>query len=80
MRYTTVDSVPLHVFSNKECTYTPNPELREYLQYMLDNHPYDLAYLWRWTQQYPRHGGCYVMTMDYWLDKLRKDLIKQSEE
>lgn len=80
MRYTKLEDIPLHVFSNKECTKSPNPELREYLQYMLDNYPEDLAYLWRYTQQYTKHGGCYIMTFDYWLDKLKKDLDKQRKD
>lgn len=75
--YKTIKDIPLHVFSNKECTKTPSPELRQYLRYMLANHPNDLEYLWRSTQQYVKHGGCYLMTWDKWLDKLTKDLDKQ---
>jgi len=75
--YKTIQDIPLHVFSNKECTKTPSPELRQYLRYMLTNHPLDLEYLWRSTQQYVKHGGCYLMTWDKWLDKLTKDLDKQ---
>lgn len=47
---------------------------------MLTNHPDDLEYLWRSTQQYIHHGGCYVMTFAKWKDKLRKDLQKQGEQ
>lgn len=75
--YKTVDSIPLHCFSNKECTKTPSPELRKYLRWMLANHPNDLEYLWRYTQQFTEFGGCYVMTFDRWIDKLTKDLDKQ---
>ena len=75
--YKAVKDIPLHCFSNKECTITPSPELREYLRYMVENHPQDLEYLWRYTQQYVRHGGCYLMSWDKWLDKLTKDLKKQ---
>lgn len=76
-KYTTVESVPVHVFENKECTVTPSPRLREYLRYMHDNHPHDLEYLWRHTQQYVKHGGCYVMTFEKWRARLNKDLIAQ---
>jgi len=75
--YKTIKDIPLHCFSNKECTITPSPELREYLHYMIKNHPQDLEYLWRSTQQYVKHGGCYVMTWERWFDKLTKDLAKQ---
>lgn len=65
------------MFSNKECTYTPSPELRAYLRYMLENHKDDLDYIFRYTQQYVHHGGCYVMTYDKWISKLTADLKKQ---
>lgn len=77
--YKTTQDIPLHCFSNKECTYTPSKELREYLRYMLTFHPNDLEYLWRYTQQYTNHGGCYVMTFDHWKNKLSKDLDKQEK-
>lgn len=70
----------MHVFSNKECTMTPSKELLAYLNYMHKNYPEDLAYLWRYTQQYVKHGGCYIITFDRWLEKLGKDLIKQGVE
>lgn len=78
-KYKTIEDIPLHCFSNKECTRTPSPELREYLSYMVANHPEDLEYLWRSTQQYVNHGGCYVMAWSVWLNKLTKDLKKQEE-
>lgn len=78
--YKTVKEIPFHIFSNKECTMTPSVKLQAYLQYMLDNHPQDLEYLWRFTQQYTQHGGCYVITFSRWLHKLEKDLIKQRGE
>ena len=74
MAYKDVKSIPLHCFSNKECTKTPSPELKEYLSFMLLNHPNDLEYIWRYTQQYVNHGGCYVLTFDNWLKKLTRDL------
>lgn len=74
MKYTEVKNIPAHIFSNKECTKTPSPELREYLSYMVENHPNDLQYLFKYTQQYVKHGGCYTMTFEYWLDKLKKDI------
>lgn len=77
--YKKVEDIPIHVFSNKECTITPSQELRDYLEWMLTNHPNDLEYLWRYGQQYVRYGGCYVMTFEKWLDKLGKDLIKQNK-
>lgn len=79
MSYKKITDIPLHVFSNKECTFTPSVKLREYLHWMRENHPNDLEYLWRYTQQYVNFGGCYVMTFNYWLEKLRKDLIKQEK-
>ena len=53
--------------------------LREYLKYMLQYHPDDLEYLWRYTQQYTNFGGCYTMTFDHWKNKLNKDLEKQEK-
>lgn len=73
-KYKEIKNIPLHCFSNKECTKTPSPELKEYLSYMLTNHPNDLEYVWRYTQQYVAHGGCYALTFDKWLLKLTKDL------
>lgn len=78
-KWKTVDDLPIHAFSNKECTMTPSPELREYLEYMVEHHEEDLEYLWRHTQQYTRHGGCYGMAWHVWLRKLKKDLTKQKE-
>lgn len=77
--YKNAKNIPFHIFSNKECTMSPSKELITYLQFMYDNHPYDLEYLWRHGQQYVKHGGCYVMTFDVWLKKLERDLKKQSE-
>ena len=76
MKYKTIKDIPIHVFSNKECTKTPSPELKEYLLFMLENHKEDLDYLWRYTQQYVQHGGCYYIPFNKWLDKLAKDLNK----
>lgn len=78
--YLSIEDVPLHCFSNKECTITPSPELRHYLRWMHDNHPNDLEYLWRYTQQFLKFGGCYVMTFDFWLNKLNNDLKKQENQ
>lgn len=75
--YKKLEDIPLHCFANKECTITPSKELRQYLRYMLINHPYDLEYLWRHTQQYTQHGGCYTMTFERWRNKLDKDLQKE---
>lgn len=75
--YKSIEDVPLHCFANKECTITPSVELKKYLRWMLDKHPDDLEYLWRHTQKYIRHGGCYEMTFDYWKRKLNKDLNKE---
>lgn len=79
MKYKKKEDIPLHVFSNKECTRTPSKPLREYLKWMLENHPNDLEYLWRHTQQYTNYGGCYIMGFDFWLNKLGKDLVKQEK-
>lgn len=76
--YRKLADIPLHCFSNKEATLTPSTELRKYLRYMLDNHPYDLEYLWRHTQQYVNYGGCYAMTFEHWRNKLDKDLNKET--
>lgn len=75
--YKKLDQIPLHCFSNKECTKTPSPDLKEYLRFMLTNHPNDLEYLWRYTQQFVKYGGCYMLTFEAWLTKLTKDLQQQ---
>lgn len=77
MSYTTTDDIPIHCFSNKECTKTPNPDLIKYLRYMAKNHPNDLEYLWRYTQQYTQYGGMYILQFEKWLEKLNRDLNKQ---
>lgn len=78
-KYKSVRDIPLHIFSNKECTKTTSPKLLEYLRWMYDNHKYDLEYLWRSTQEYAHHGGCYLLTFENWLHKLEKDLTKQEK-
>lgn len=77
MNYRKASDIPLHVFSNKECTKTPSPELLTYLRYMYTNHKHDLEYLWRFTQSYSRYGGCYILGFAEWLSKLDTDLTKQ---
>jgi len=79
-KYKNIESIPDHIFSNKECTKTPSPELREYLAYMLDRHPDDLKYLFDYTQQFHKFGGCYQMTWVRWLNKLKRDLKEQQEQ
>lgn len=74
--YKTIEDVPVHCFANKECTITPSIELKKYLSWMLENHPYDLEYLWRYTQRYVAYGGCYTMGFEHWRNKLKKDLTK----
>lgn len=74
MKYKKFEDLPIHAFENKECTKTPSPELREYLWYMLEHHEQDLAYIWRYSQQYYKHGGCYLIGWERWLEKLRRDL------
>lgn len=76
-KYKNIESVPAHIFSNKECTRTPSPELREYLAYMAEHHTDDLQYLWKYTQQFKDFGGCYVMTFPRWIEKLKRDLKEQ---
>lgn len=78
-RHYDYETIPMHIFTNKECTITPNKELREYLEYMLEHHEHDLEYLWRYSQQYVHHGGCYVLSFPRWVDKLTRDLVKQRE-
>lgn len=73
-KYPNKESIPIHAFTNKECTESPNPELRAYLRFMYDNHPNDLNYLYRYCQQFVKYGGCYSMTWEYWLRKLDRDL------
>lgn len=77
MKYKKFTDIPEHVFSNKECTKTPSPELREYLRFMVENHMDDLYYLWRHCQAYTKHGGCYILPWEKWKKKLVKDLEKQ---
>lgn len=77
MTYRKLEDIPLHVFSNKECTRSPSPELKKYLRYMHTNHPHDLEYLWRFTQAYTSYGGCYILAFSAWLSKLDNDLTKQ---
>lgn len=75
--YKSLKEIPHHVFTNKECTMTPSKELRNYLAYMLKNHPEDLRYIWKYTQQFKDYGGCYVITYKNWMTKLEKDLKRQ---
>lgn len=77
--YKKVEDIPLHIFSNKECTRSTSKDLIAYLRFMYDNHPYDLEYLWRNTQEYKDHGGCYAITFENWLTKLGKDLTAQEK-
>lgn len=74
MKYKKFDDIPIHAFSNKECTETPSPELKSYLNYMLENHPEDLTYIWRYSQQWSKHGGCYLISFERWLEKLKRDI------
>lgn len=46
---------------------------------MHTNHPNDLDYLWRYTQQYTKYGGCYYISFEDWLKKLDRDIIKQEK-
>lgn len=75
--YRDIAHIPLHIFSNKECTQTPSPDLRAYLRYMWTHHKESLEYLWRHTQQYIQYGGCYSIGFEPWLRKLDIDLTKQ---
>lgn len=77
MSYRKIEHIPLHVFSNKECTRSPSPELLTYLRFMYNTHKHDLEYLWRYTQSYSSYGGCYILGFEEWLKKLDRDLTKQ---
>lgn len=78
--YKKLEDIPLHVFTNKECTITPSKELRDYLSFMLEHHVDDLQYLHKYTQTFTKYGGCYMLSFDRWVEKLRRDLIKQEGE
>ena len=62
------------IFKNRECTMPANSVLREYLQYMLDNYPEDLHFLWKKSQEYSNFGGASTYTFQRWLQKLKKDI------
>ena len=72
--------MPARYTKIKELTKTPSPELREYLSWMIQHHPNDLKYLFDYTQQYHKFGGCYQMTWVRWLNKLKRDLKEQQEQ
>lgn len=80
MKYKDYDSIPMHVFTNKECTQTPSKELREYLEYMFENHRNDLAYLWRYHQKFTNYGGGGVLSFEGWQRKLERDLEKARQQ
>jgi hypothetical protein len=79
-KYSSVEDLPIHIFNNKECTDSPSKEMREYLRYMLENHPDDLAYIWRYMQSFKNYGGCYVLTFARWKERLKNRLKKYEDK
>ena len=75
--YQTIDDIPALIFSNRQLTQSPSIELLEFLDWMLTNHPNDLAFLWRKSQEYKNHGGSWKLTFNQWLQKLENDLKRQ---
>lgn len=73
--YATIEDIPLHVFTNRMCTQTDSPDLKDYLLYMLEHCPDDLAYIYDYTQQWcDIEGATYKMTFKQWKTKLQKDI------
>lgn len=75
--YQKITDIPPHIFRNKLLTHPVGDELKEYLRYMLDNHPDDLHYLYRKSQRYIKHGGASVINFERWRLQLDKQLQKE---
>lgn len=78
--YKKLSNIPPHVFRNRILTEPVGKDFRNYLRYMLDNHPDDLAYIHKHSQKYVNHGGAWVITFTRWRDRLENNLQKYHKE
>ena len=75
-QYHKIKDLPVHIFKNRQCTDPVGEDFKEYLRYMLDNHPDDLHYIFRHSQLFVNYGGSFRMTYLQWRDRLKKKLKK----
>ncbi len=78
--YSKLSEIPPHVFKNRILTDPVSEDLRDYLRYMIENHPDDLLYLYKHSQKYINHGGAWGMPFDRWRKQLTNNLQKYEKE
>ena len=75
-KYSKVEDLPAHVFTDRELSAPVGVDLCEFLQFLLDNEPDALRYLHRKGQEYIDYGGANVLSWTKWLGQLRNNLKK----
>ncbi|WP_146206939.1 hypothetical protein [Chromohalobacter israelensis] len=78
--YSKLSEIPPHVFKNRVLTDPVGKDLRDYLRYMLANHPDDLNYLYRHAMKYNDHGGGFYIAEDKWRKRLANKLKNYEKE
>lgn len=68
------------VFKDISCSRPANLLLAQWLDFMLENYPDDLHWLYRRSQEYVKHGGGSIYTFPLWKKRTRKNVNIALEE
>lgn len=79
-KYKNVSDIPTHIFKNAACTVPVGDEFKEYLRWMLENHPNDLEYIFRHAQKYSNYGGTKRIPFHVWQGQLERQLNKEKNK
>jgi len=72
--YKKLGDLPPHIFRNKLLTEAIGDEFRQYLRYMLENHPDSLHYIYRAALRYRGYGGNAQTSFERWRNQLTNKL------
>ncbi|WP_146613012.1 hypothetical protein [Halomonas sp. SL1] len=78
-QYQKIKDIPPHLFKNRQMNEPCGQEFKDYLKYMLENHPDDLHYIFKASQEYVNYNGSFRMTFEQWKSRLANKLNKKDE-
>lgn len=73
-KYSSVDSLPPHVFLNRDMTKPVGKEFIEYLSFLVKHRPEALRYIHRKAQEFVDYGGANQLPFHKWLQMLTNQI------
>lgn len=73
-KYSSVASLPPHVFLNRDMTKPVGKEFIEYLSFLVNHRPEALRYIHRKAQEFVDYGGANQLPFHKWLQMLTNQI------